>query len=91
MEKTVSIRVWGKVQGVYFRQSAREKAIQLGITGTVQNEQDGSVYIIATGNSECLDELIEWCRQGPSQAKVTQIKVHDEVQVVFKSFVIQRW
>jgi acylphosphatase len=91
MDRTISIRVSGKVQGVFFRQSTREKAMQLGITGMVQNERDGSVRILATGPDEFLDKFIEWCSHGPPHAVVTEIKVHDEEPAVFKNFLIQRW
>jgi len=75
MIMTVSITVKGKVQGVFFRQSTREKALTLGVTGLVRNEPDGSVYIIATGTQDQLDQLTAWCRRGPSRAVVTDVEV----------------
>ena len=65
MLQTISITVSGKVQGVFYRQSTKEMATSLGITGQVKNLSDGSVYIIATGTKEQLDKLVDWCRQGP--------------------------
>lgn len=70
MIQTISITVTGKVQGVFFRQSTREKAMELGITGTVTNQPDGSVLVQATGSREQLDKLVDWCRQGPPRARV---------------------
>ena len=89
MYKTISVRVTGKVQGVFFRQSTKEKARELGITGLVKNEADGSVYIVATGTGAQLDELVTWCRQGPPRAKVESVKTNELVPQVFESFTIQ--
>jgi acylphosphatase len=69
MLKTVSIIVTGKVQGVYYRQSTKEKARELQITGEVKNMPDDSVYIVATGSSEQLNQFIEWCKTGPSKSQ----------------------
>ena len=71
--KTVKIEVFGKVQGVFYRASTKEKAIELGLTGKVKNMNDGSVYIEATGNLEKLNELLEWCHVGPKFANVTSV------------------
>ncbi|MDR9399299.1 acylphosphatase [Salibacter sp.] len=70
----VNITVRGKVQGVFFRKSTQEKAYELQISGYVQNERDGSVYIEAEGEKEKIDEFIEWCKKGPKNAEVTEIK-----------------
>ena len=73
MLQTISIIVKGKVQGVFYRQSTREKAKELGITGTVENLDNDDVEIIATGTIEQLDRLTDWCKQGPPRANVTDI------------------
>jgi acylphosphatase len=75
--RSISILIKGKVQGVYFRQSTKETAQQLGITGTVKNQPDGSVYIQACGNEEKLQQFISWCKEGPSRAVVDQVIVED--------------
>lgn len=75
--KRVAIRITGKVQGVFYRQSTREKAEELGLTGFVRNEPDGSVYAEAQGPEEQLERLISWCRRGPSRAVVTGVQVSD--------------
>lgn len=67
------IRVTGRVQGVYFRQSAREVALRLGLTGFARNEDDGSVTIEASGTAAALDELERWCAHGPARARVDHI------------------
>jgi acylphosphatase len=73
MLQSQKIIVQGKVQGVYYRQSTREKATELGITGIVKNLANGDVEIIATGTREQLDRLTDWCKQGPAHAIVTNI------------------
>ena len=73
MLQTISIVVRGRVQGVFYRQSAKEKATELNISGLVKNLPDGSVYILATGSTEQLNALVEWCWQGPRKAFVTDV------------------
>jgi acylphosphatase len=90
MVQTISIVVKGKVQGVYFRQSAKEMAQQLGITGEVRNAYDGSVQIIATGHKDALQSFIDWCRKGPPRASVDEVHTtHQELQQ-FNGFSIVR-
>jgi acylphosphatase len=87
---TYSIVVSGKVQGVFFRQSTKEKANDLGLTGTVKNEEDGSVHIIATGDKVPLDELVKWCHEGPPKARVERVSVETVPLQSFSSFTITR-
>lgn len=90
MLQTISITVSGVVQGVYYRQSTKEKAMELGISGIVKNLPDGNVHILATGTNDQLDQLVQWCRQGPRGASVTSVNVEKmEVQKYF-GFTIQR-
>ena len=90
MLQTISITVSGIVQGVFYRQSTKEKALELGISGIVKNLPDGSVYVLATGTDEQLSQLVEWCKVGPSRAKVSSVNVESvEVQKYF-GFSIQR-
>lgn len=90
MPETISILVKGKVQGVFFRQSAREKATELGLTGEVKNMDDGSVFIIATGLPDQLNALAHWCEEGPSRAKVSNVHVENLPLREFNSFNIAR-
>lgn len=82
--KRISIRISGKVQGVFYRASTVTKAQQLGVNGFVRNEPDGSVYIEAEGNEDKLNELIAWCRVGPPRARVDEVAV--ETHVTLRSF-----
>lgn len=88
---SISITVSGKVQGVYYRQSTKEMAISLGITGQVKNLKDGSVFIIATGIREQLDKLVDWCRQGPSKANVKSLVIEELPFQEFGKFSIERF
>lgn len=86
MLKTVSITVSGKVQGVFYRQSTKEKAIKLYITGEVKNLPDEMVLIIATGTAIQIEEFIQWCWQGPARAKVTIVNVEEMTLKLFDKF-----
>lgn len=90
MEQTISITVTGLVQGVYYRQSTREKALELGVSGMVKNLPNGNVHILATGTAEQLNELVHWCKQGPPRAQVKSVDVEDVDRQVFMTFVILR-
>ncbi len=73
MQKRLTIRVSGKVQGVWFRARTREEAEKLELSGSVWNNPDGSVGIVAEGEEEQLQKLLSWCRRGPSMARVTDL------------------
>lgn len=75
MVKRALIRIQGRVQRVFFRHSAREKARELGVTGFARNEEDGAVYIEAEGEEGALEQFIAWCRIGPEPAQVENIEV----------------
>lgn len=70
---TVRFIVSGRVQGVFFRASAREQAIGLGITGHAKNRADGGVEVLASGSADALDALERWLRQGPPAARVDAV------------------
>lgn len=90
-DKTVKILVSGQVQGVFFRQSAREKALDLGLRGTAQNLPDGKVLIFANGPSGAISHFVAWCHQGPIRAEVTAVEVTDLPHQYFDGFHILRW
>jgi acylphosphatase len=66
--------VHGKVQGVWFRESTREQALQLGITGHAVNLPDGSVEVLACGTVKALAVLAAWLERGPPMASVSQLE-----------------
>lgn len=69
-DERVRILVEGRVQGVGFRMSTRDRARGLGLTGWVRNRADGRVEVVAEGPREQLDALVDFCRKGPSFARV---------------------
>jgi acylphosphatase len=77
-KKRVAMRVHGSVQGVFFRASTQSKALELGLTGFVQNEEDGTVYLEAEGNPEALKQLEAWAHQGPERARVAKVEVEEK-------------
>ncbi|MEQ8231852.1 MAG: acylphosphatase [Gammaproteobacteria bacterium] len=66
-------RVSGRVQGVFFRASAREQARALGLTGWVMNCDDGSVEAIARGSADALAAFAAWLAEGPPRARVSAV------------------
>lgn len=90
-EKTrVHIFVSGKVQGVFFREKTRRLAEALGLTGWARNLPDGRVEIIAEGEKEKIEEILEFARRGSKMAKVDGIEVEwQEFRGEFKNFDIK--
>ena len=88
--KLLTITVSGRVQGVFFRASTREKAETLGLKGFVRNEPNGHVYIEAEGPEDALDQFKAWCRQGPPMAQVNEITIHEAPVKNYPDFTIHR-
>jgi acylphosphatase len=70
--------VHGNVQGVFFRDSTEEEANRQGVAGWVRNRDDGTVEAVFEGDSDSVDQLVEFCRSGPSRADVERVEVDDE-------------
>jgi len=70
----VRFLISGKVQGVFFRASARERALDLGLSGRATNLPDGRVEVIAEGGADALDALQTWLRHGPPMARVDSVE-----------------
>ncbi len=68
------VRVSGNVQGVFFRDSARRQAEQLGLVGWIENLPDGRVEAVFEGPTESVREMVGWCESGPSQADVENVE-----------------
>lgn len=87
----VNLLVTGKVQGVFYRASTLEKAQSLNLTGWVKNLADGSVEIVAEGPRYALEQLIEWCRQGPPAAEIENVTARwGAYTEEFRTFMIVR-
>lgn len=67
----------GRVQGVFYRASTLSKAQTLGLVGWVKNMSDGSVLVEAQGDAQKVGNLIDWCKEGPRMARVTEINTSD--------------
>jgi acylphosphatase len=77
VKRRLRIRVYGHVQGVFFRASTRREAQRLGLAGFARNEPDGSVLVEAEGDSDALARLVEWCQDGPPAAIVSRVETED--------------
>jgi acylphosphatase len=88
MIRRYQLLVNGKVQGVFFRASAREKALSLNITGWVRNLPDGQVLMEIEGEEADLLKMVEWCRKGPQFARVEGVLVDEIGLIRDSSFVI---
>jgi acylphosphatase len=75
--KTVRLIITGRVQGVFFRASAKEIADRFGIKGWVKNLPDRNVEIAATASEEILQQFIKWCKQGPPRAIVNNVIIEE--------------
>jgi len=87
---TYELYISGTVQGVYYRASTKAQAQQLELTGFVENLPDGRVHAIIQGTETNCQTLIDWCKQGPSRAKVSNVQVSSVAPQTFDSFQIQR-
>jgi acylphosphatase len=91
MKIHVHVMISGRVQGVWFRASTKQKADELGLTGWVKNTKDGDVEAVFEGEESLVDEMIAWCWNGPPLAHVTEVTVvqrHHTTQ--FADFTILR-
>ena len=71
----ITLRVEGIVQGVFFRVTTRQQARQLGLSGWVRNCSDDAVEVVAEGEKNALERLVNWCYQGPEGAVVNRVEV----------------
>ena len=80
----------GKVQGVFYRASCQEVAQRLGLTGWVENLQNENVEVLAQGEKEKIEKLIEWCKKGPAGARVSDLEIkYQNIVERFISFQIK--
>ena len=70
--------VTGRVQGVFFRDTVRRRAEAAGVAGWISNRSDGAVEAVFEGDPEAVDQLVEFCRRGPSRAEVESAEVTEE-------------
>jgi acylphosphatase len=84
--RTVSVRIEGRVQGVYYRAWTDETARALGLAGTVRNRDDGSVEAVFSGPVRKVDEMLRLCADGPPDARVSKVTVIREGGTVAPGF-----
>jgi acylphosphatase len=87
---TVHLLIKGKVQGVFYRATAKKVAESAGLTGWIKNTKNGNVEAMVTGAAEKLEQFIEWCRQGPHGAVVQDVQENKQEETSFKDFSISR-
>lgn len=91
--KRIRAIVSGRVQGVGFRISTLQKARQIGVRGYVRNLKNRNVEIVALGQAEKVDKLLQWARLGPPSAIVNSLEVEvitDNDEEEFPDFEIRR-
>ena len=67
----------GRVQGVFFRDSVRQRAESLGVAGWAHNRGDGAVEAEFEGDPEAVDSMVQYCQSGPGRAEVDSLEVSD--------------
>jgi len=78
MSSRVHLVITGRVQGVWFRANTQKKAKALDLTGWVKNLSDGRVEAVFEGEKENVNQIIGWCKKGPSFARVDDIQIQWE-------------
>lgn len=86
--KRVHLWISGRVQGVYFRQTARQTAARLGVGGWARNLADGRVEAAAEGPAVAVEAFVAWCRRGPDGARVDAVDVTSEDPAGETEFVV---
>jgi acylphosphatase len=90
MKSCAHVIISGRVQGVWFRASTKQKAKQLRLNGWVRNNPDGNVEAIFEGDENLIKEMLNWCHNGPPLAKVTNVEViYEEPSNGFSDFFIR--
>ena len=84
--KHLDITVKGKVQGVFYRAATKAVADQLGVRGTIKNMANGDVFIEAEADQATLEMFLDWCQDGPEDAKVESIDSHDGELKNYRNF-----
>lgn len=87
---TLHLLIKGKVQGVFYRATAKETADKAGLTGWIKNTPAGDVEAMVTGSEDMLQAFVNWCKQGPPGANVSEVILTKQEETVFKDFSIIR-
>jgi len=84
--RTVTVKIEGRVQGVYYRAWTDDTARTLGLDGTVRNMSDGSVEAVLSGPAETVADMLRRCADGPKDARVTKVTIMKEGGTVAPGF-----
>jgi acylphosphatase len=83
------VSVYGRVQGVFFRDSVRRRALQDGVAGWVCNRRDGAVEAVLEGPADAVERVLRFCETGPRQAEVARVDVEEEAPEGLRGFQIR--
>ena len=81
MAKQVILKIYGKVQGVFFRDYTQDQANKSGLAGWVKNMPDGTVEVCLQGEEDAVNKMIEWCREGSPPAKVDKVEIKKDLSL----------
>ncbi len=88
-QRTVRLRIEGRVQGVGYRVFVERNAAALGLNGWVRNRRDGGVEAVVSGPADVVDEIVTRCRTGPPAARVDRVEVLPEDDAVSPGFSVR--
>jgi acylphosphatase len=80
--------VSGRVQGVFFRDATRQRAVAYGVDGWIRNRPDGSVEALLEGPADAVDRIVAFCRTGPAAARVERIEIEDQEPAGVRGFTV---
>jgi acylphosphatase len=90
MKSRAHIFVFGKVQGVFFRENTRKKAAEFELSGFVKNLPNGKVEAVFEGEQEKIEKIIQWIKKGPEAAQIENIEIDwQDYKEEFKNFEIR--
>lgn len=75
-KKAVRVIITGRVQGVFFRMETKRAAQRFQVNGWARNKRDGTVEALFEGETKNVDDMIDWCKDGPPMASVTDVQIH---------------
>jgi len=75
--QSLHMKIFGRVQGVWFRAHTQKEAQRLGLAGWVRNTPDGAVEVLVQGKRGAVEDLLSWCYQGPPGARVDKIDYNE--------------
>ena len=81
--------VYGFVQGVYFRDSVRRRAVSTGVAGWVRNNREGTVEAVLEGDPDAVERVVDFCRDGPRGARVDDVEIVEEEPEGLAGFAIR--